>query len=359
MAATSTNTKTYKTYSRLSKYDKKERRPHRLTTNSSHDPPLDRADLPVVGRETLFLLVQEAWERGTPFDLRGVRLLETDLLSGRFFNLDLSGVRAEGYRFGHPQGRSLFPRVCFRDAHLDGADFRSCRLLACSFRAAHLSCATFAYAIFEANMPLGFLYAEMAGADLSYARMEGADLRGINAPHLMARRAHLAYSDLRGANLAGADLTGANLTCCDFERANLSGALLTAAVIEGADFTHTRLEGTGLERVQQQRGNGHTYTFVGWRHKDTTLPAPIPPLVLNHPYNRDYPVAPPVLSEEEMSAAYKEYGRYYEEHGLHEVTSPDFEEEEESIYHEGEAQPPPLTQWPAPTDPYLPDFPDD
>ena len=273
----------------------------------------------IVDREGLFHLLFEAAERGQPFDLQSVVLRESDLVAGRFFNADFSECLGVGYDFTSFSGRARYPSISFCRAILDRACLSSCHFTACLFREVSLRGANLSTAVFDCNRPEGFLYADLAGANLSLVSLDGADLRGACLVNVQAHRAYLAYNNFRWANLSGADLSGADLRCCDFGYANLSQVRFEAALIDGADFANANLEGSDLERMYHERGE-RSYVFVQWRHKDDMpMPPPSPRTVLNHPYNHEMqeeeqqqPTSP-WQREEDMLA---EYARYVNEHGV-------------------------------------------
>ena len=145
---------------------------------------------------------------GAPIDLSGYDMRTAPWLAGAC----LSAIRAERAVFF---GLAL-DGTGLQAAQLEGADFRSCRLMR----------------------------ADLRGVNLKAARLTNADLRDCNLGPLILPGNRSIISMLDGAEMRHADLRGANLRRAVLRRADLSSANLTGAQLDGTIFEGAKLIGT-------------------------------------------------------------------------------------------------------------------
>lgn len=122
------------------------------------------------------------------------------------------------------------------------------------------------------DLDLSYGYFEMAEfteSTFRNARLEGINFRGAYLLYADLSNANLSDSNLHRANLRGATLIGANLQGADLSNANLEGADLTSADLSGAKLSGAVFVNSNLSAANLSGCNVHGISAWNVNLKDT------------------------------------------------------------------------------------------
>jgi len=209
------------------------------------------------------LYPEREWYSKNVVELVG-RVDISDLGLIEYFELQKSGALFKRPDFsGKDFKEAISRRVCFYDAHLEGANFRGAHLQGATFNMAHLEMADFNWAHLE-------------GADFNWAHLKGATFK----------ESHLERAKFSGAYLEEATFKESHLERTIFSKAHLEGTEFIYSIVNGetmftgniinknTDFTGTGLSATRIDpnlRTRLER-NIREIHWEKWYEKPKSYP---------------------------------------------------------------------------------------